>query len=137
MARGRVNCSNRSFIRAGGSVFTGFVVTGNERRSVLVRAIGPSLTAFGISDALADPKLALTSSGQLLAQNNDWDAGGAISGAESIRRTSEMVGAFPLANNSRDSAIIVQLAPGAYVAEASAASAADTGQVLVEVYLLP
>lgn len=51
----------------------GFIITGNAPKNVAVRGIGPSLAAFGISDALADPTLELRDSdGALLSQNDDW-----------------------------------------------------------------
>ena len=54
-------------------VIGGFIITGNATKNVAVRGIGPSLSAFGISDALADPTLELRASdGSLILQNDNW-----------------------------------------------------------------
>ncbi len=71
-----LNISTRGFIRGGNDVLiAGFIVSGNGPvgTSILVRALGPSLSAFGITDPLADPVIELRdASGTLLASNNDW-----------------------------------------------------------------
>jgi hypothetical protein len=132
-----VNCSNRSFVRAGGATFAGFVISGNVPRTVLVRAVGPGLRSFGITDALTDPKISIMLGQREAAQNDDWDVTGTMQGAESVRRTSALVGAFALSALSKDSAIVVQLAPGAYVAQVSGTTTSDSGETLVDVYVLP
>jgi hypothetical protein len=51
----------------------GFIVQGSGPKRVIVRAIGPELTQFGIPDALANPRLELhNGSGALIATNDDW-----------------------------------------------------------------
>ena len=51
----------------------GFIVTGNDPKKVVLRAIGPSLAAFGIADPLADPVLELHGSdGSLIMMNDNW-----------------------------------------------------------------
>jgi hypothetical protein len=139
-----VNCSNRSFVRAGGMAFTGFVVAGGSSRAVLVRAAGPSLASFSITDALGNPRLTVVNAATnaVFATNDDWgsdpNAPGGFSGrADTIKRTSALVGAFPLVENSKDAAVILTLAPGAYIAQVSSPEASDSGQALIEVYLLP
>ena len=129
------NCSNRSFVRAGGLAFTGFVVTSGGSGFVLVRAVGPSLSQFGITDALRNPRLNVVSanSGQGLASNDDWGS----ESAPSINRTGAIVGAFPMATGSKDSAVILSLSPGAYVAQVDSPESDDSGQALIEVYVLP
>lgn len=128
-----VNCSNRSMVVAGRSAFSGFVVTGDRPRAVLVRAIGPGLRAFGISDALVDPRLSLRRGDALVSENDDWE----LIGGTSISATSAFVGAFPLTAGSKDAALIVLLQPGDYVAEVKAGTTTDAGQALMEVYMLP
>jgi hypothetical protein len=128
-----VNCSNRSFVPGGGAAFTGFVVTGDRERAVLVRAVGPGLATFGVPNRLADPKLTLTQGTRMLAQNDDWQPGGGTS----VQQTGAFVGAFPLPAGSKDAATVVTLPAGAYVAEVTGGTPTDAGQVLIEVYLLP
>ena len=51
----------------------GFIIEGSERKTVIIRAIGPELTQFGIPNVLVNPTLELhDGSGALLASNNDW-----------------------------------------------------------------
>lgn len=130
-----VNCSNRSFASSTNLAFTGFVITGDEKRTVLVRAIGPGLAPFGIVDFLRNPLLSVVRStpNAPTSRNNDWSD----ESAESITRTATAVGAFPLPTASKDAALILSLAPGAYVAQVTSPDAGDSGQALIEVYILP
>ncbi len=81
-----------------------------------MRAIGPSLAPFGITDALANPTLEIhDASGAIIASNNDWkitQVGGIITGDQSTE-----ISASQLApSNDLESAIIAVLAPGSYTA---------------------
>jgi hypothetical protein len=136
-----INISTRGFVGTGdGVLVAGFVVTGNAPKRVLVRGIGPGLTAYNVPDVLANPVLSVYSeTGQLLAQNDDWETPRvlgslqvAASGAE-IVQAGLATGAFPLAPGSRDAAVVVTLAPGNYSAAVSGAQG-TTGAGLVEVY---
>jgi hypothetical protein len=125
-----LNISTRGFVRGGNDVLiAGFVVSGNGPvgTSILVRALGPSLSAFGISDPLADPVIELRdASGTLLASNNDW-------------KDSQQadISATPLApKNDRESAILIPLHGGAFTAIVGSANGAP-GTVVLEVYNLP
>ena len=54
------NISSRSFVQTGDNVtIGGFMVQGTEPKRVIIRAIGPELTQYGVSDALANPTLEL------------------------------------------------------------------------------
>ena len=69
------NLSTRAFVSTGDNiVIAGFMLGGNSGDDrIVVRGIGPSLTAFGVPNALADPTLELRdSNGTLLVANNDW-----------------------------------------------------------------
>ena len=51
----------------------GFIITGSTPKHVLIRAIGPSLTGFGVPNALADPVLELHGPGGFVTiTNNNW-----------------------------------------------------------------
>ena len=53
----------------------GFVITGTESKVVVLRALGPSLSDFGVPDVLGDPVLSLyNSSGALIATNDNWQS---------------------------------------------------------------
>jgi Passenger-associated-transport-repeat len=96
----------------------GFIVQGpaGSTKKILVRAIGPSLSAFGITDALANPVLEIyDETSAKVASNDDWkttQVGGLITGDQSAE-----ISASQLApGNDLESAIIADLAPGSYTA---------------------
>ena len=69
------NISTRGFVQTGDDVMIGGFILGNGTASekVLIRAIGPSLTQFGVPNVLADPTLALhDSNGTLLMSDDNW-----------------------------------------------------------------
>ena len=54
-------------------VIGGFIVQGTEPKRVIIRAIGPELTRFGVPNVLADPTLELhDGNGTLIASNDNW-----------------------------------------------------------------
>lgn len=107
----------------GDTLITGFTVSAGGSKTVLVRAVGPTLDAFGVGGTLADPKLELYSGETKIAENDNWNAGDAA--------TFLSVGAFPLGAGSRDAALVATLAPGGYTAQVSGTGG---GVTLVEVY---
>jgi hypothetical protein len=125
-----INLSTRSAISAGGSFTAGFVVTGTRPKPVLIRAIGPTLRAFQIEDALPAARLEVFRASTSLATANDW---GTNSNASAIATTAQRVGAFALAPTSRDAALLLTLEPGNYSARVSGQAGAN-GVALVEVY---
>ena len=124
------NISTRGFVETGDNVMIGGFILGPDEAqnaNVLMRAIGPSLTDFGVTDALADPVLELhDANGALLVDNNDWK--------ESQQAEIEATGLQP--TNDLESAILMTLAPGGYTAIV-AGSGGSTGVALVEIYRLP
>ena len=111
----------------------GFILLGTEPKRVLIRAIGPSLGAAGVSGALADPTLELhDSTGAVVGQNDNWrttQTGGVIAGEQFAQIYTTGI---PPTNNA-ESAIIATLDPGAYTAILAGANS-STGIGLVEVY---
>ncbi len=115
----------------GSSITVGFVVGGSTNVKVLVRAIGPSLTAFGVGGVISDPKLTLfNGAGTALATNDDWAGTAALTAAFS------QVGAFALTATSKDAAVLQTLSPGSYTLQVTP-STGSTGVALVEVYEVP
>jgi hypothetical protein len=104
----------------------GFVINGTAPKTVVIRAIGPSLANYGVSGALSNPQLQLVrSSDQVtLASNDSW---GSASNAGLISSS----GFAP--SNPLESAIYTTLQPGAYTAIVSGVGGV-TGVGLVEVY---
>jgi hypothetical protein len=129
-----INISARTQVGTSGNILiAGFVIGGTTSKTVLIRASGPALAAFGLSGTLRDPQLSLLRSNSdgtstLLQTNTGWG------GDATIAATASSVGAFTWGSTATaDSAILVTLAPGAYTAEVTGASG-DTGLGLVEVY---
>ena len=120
-----LNISTRVFVDTGERVsIAGFIVTGDVSKKVLIRGIGPSLTASGVPSALADPTLTLfDESGNTLMMNDNWQD----SQAAEIMAT----GIPP--QNDLESAIVATLAPGHYTA-VLAGKNGTTGNGLAEVY---
>jgi hypothetical protein len=128
-----INVSARTRVGTGADILiAGFVIQGTAPKQVLIRAVGPTLAAFGVSGTLADPQLALFRQGSTtpLQQNDNWLQ---AANAAQIGLASAQVGAFSLAANSKDAAILVTLEPGAYTAQVSGVGA-TTGTALVEIY---
>lgn len=122
---------NLSVLKPIGSALTaGFVVGGTTDVTVLVRVIGPTLAGFGVPNFAADPRVELRTGERVVASNNDW------AGATALATAFTQVGAFALASDSKDAALLATLAPGSYTVEVSAAAGAS-GAVLVEVYEVP
>jgi len=96
----------------------GFIVQGpaGSIKKIMVRAIGPSLAAFGISDALANPILEIYDANNVkIASNNDWkttQVGGIITSDQST----EIAASGLAPGNDLESTIIANLAPGSYTA---------------------
>ncbi len=125
-----VNLSVRATAGTGTEVLiAGFAVSGGPAKSLLLRGIGPALGPFGVPGALADPVLSLFSGNTRLATNDDWGtpAGTGIAAAATA------VGAFALANGSRDAALLQNVAPGTYSTHV-AGKAAAPGAALIEIY---
>ncbi|GAB5561181.1 MAG: hypothetical protein SynsKO_28280 [Synoicihabitans sp.] len=129
------NLSTRAPVGTGDSVLIGgFVIAGDTPRRCLIRAIGPTLGKFDVSSPLDDPQLQLFPSGstEVIATNDDW---GVSPSAAAILRESSEIGAFALDANTRDSALLLDLAPGGYTAVVSGVEN-KTGVALVEIYLI-
>lgn len=122
-----VNLSVRAPAGSGAqTLIVGFAVSGDKR--LLVRGIGPTLTAYGVNAALPDPSLALyASTGTALEGNDNWDGNAALSA------TFDLVGAFALSPTSKDAALLRELAAGSYTAHITT-SGSETGAALAEIY---
>lgn len=119
-----VNVSTRVKVENGDSVLIGgFIVTGDRTKNVALRAIGPSLTAAGITGALSDPELELyNAAGELIEMNDNWT---------SLPPKTVPEGLAPA--DQSESLIATSLEPGAYTAVLRGANGA-TGVGLFELY---
>ena len=120
-----VNLSTRAFIGTGEEVMIGgFIIQGSQPATVILRAIGNSLEARGVTGGNEDPVLELRSGNTLLQEDDDWVG----------NSNAETIASYRLdPTNSRESALIATLAPGSYTAIVSGWEGA-TGIGLVELY---
>src|SRR6266498_4519 len=128
------NISTRAFVQTVDNVIIGgFIVEGMQSKMVIIRAIGPELTPFGIPDPLADPTLELhDSTGALIASNDNWGTT-IIGGIITSDQVTDIVDSGYAPGDVRESAMIVTLPPGNYTAIVRGV-ANMTGVALVEVY---
>ena len=104
----------------------GFIIGGDAATKVIVRAIGPSLAALGVTGVLADPTMELhDSSGSLIFSNDDWRSD----------QEQQIIDTTIPPTDDKESAIVATLPPGAYTAIVRGANG-TTGVALVEVYAL-
>src|SRR5258708_6045121 len=105
------NLATRAQAGTGAGVLTaGFVIGAGADKPVLIRAVGPTLSVFGLTGVLVDPVLTLfNSASTAIATNDNWLAADAA--------TMTAAGAFALSSGSKDAAIVTTLAPGNYTAQ--------------------
>jgi hypothetical protein len=119
-----LNISTRLRVLTGDNVLIGgFIVTGTESKKVIVRAIGPSLGAFGVVGAPADPTLELHEPDGTIVTNDNWKD----------TQEAEIIATTIQPTNDLESAIVATLVPGAYTAIVSGKNG-GTGVGLVEAY---
>jgi hypothetical protein len=122
------NISTRALVGTGSDiVIAGFILgnnSGNDR--IVARGIGPSLTTFGVTNALANPTLELRdNNGGVLVANNDWQ--------DNAAQAAELTAAGLAPTNTLESGIAATLPPGLYTA-LLAGQSNGTGVGVVEIY---
>lgn len=126
-----LNVSVLKQIQSNESLTVGFNLAGTTSRTVLIRAVGPALGAFGVGGTMPDPQLDLFSGQTVLASNDNWGGDPQVNAAFSA------VGAFVISDPaSKDAVIIATLAPGNYTAVVKGVNG-SAGLTLVEVYDVP
>jgi hypothetical protein len=120
-----LNISTRMQVETGDNVLiAGFIITGSQQKTVILRALGPSLSSAGIQETLADPTLELhDATGATIASNDNW--------RDTQESEIEVSGLQP--QDDRESATIQTLGPGSYTAIVHG-KANTTGVALIEVY---
>jgi uncharacterized delta-60 repeat protein len=121
------NVSTRGFVANGDDVMIGgAILRGAAAARVLLRAIGPSLTNFGVPNALSDPTLELRDgNGGLIAANDNW---------RTDQEAQIIATGIPPSNNL-ESAIVRDLVPGNYTAIVRGSNN-TTGVALIEAFEL-
>ena len=119
------NIATRGRINQGENVLiAGYIVGGYKAQNVVIRAIGPSLTHFGVAGAITDPFLELRNGqGTIVASNNDW---------QDTQKQALIDTTIP-PSDPKESAIVIDLTPGNYTAVVSGIGG-TTGVGLAEVY---
>jgi len=136
------NISSRALVKTGDNILIGgFYITGSTSRTVLIQAIGPSLAPppFNVSGTLSDPALAIhtTVNGQdeTLYMNQGWSSSDTAANNILLNAAASVYANPVLTVGSKDSELLLTLAPGGYTAEVYGASN-DTGVALVGIYEL-
>jgi hypothetical protein len=121
----QLNISTREMVGTGEDVLIGgLIVSGSTAKQVILRAIGPSLAAFGLSGVLLDPMLEIhDNTGAIIFSNDNW--------RETQEAAIEATGLQP--GDDREAAIVATLEPGAYTAILRGTNN-TTGTALVEAY---
>ena len=125
-----LNLSTRGTVSSGDNVLiNGFIITGNDPKTVVVRALGPSLSGFGLPSVLADPVLTLhNSSGTVIASNDNWQT--------NIGATFMAQNGLAPTDPSESAALVTNLAPGAYTVVVTGKNSTQ-GISLAEIYEVP
>jgi len=133
------NVSGRVRVPEHGTATAGFVISGEATKRILVRASGPALRRFGISEPIPNPHIALHDSvGNSLAEVEGWDLPPSprypdLPGNTFLSGLFSRVGAFGLSNQSADAAMVVAVRPGSYTVKVRDVNGAG-GIALLEFY---
>lgn len=130
-----VNVSVLKSVPTGSYITIGFTLSGATAKTVLIRAMGPTLAAapFGLSGTMADPKLDLFPAGATApsASNDNWG------GDTTLLAVNNTVTFAPTATTSKDAVLLVTLPPGGYTVQVSPATGTTGGSVIAEIYEIP
>jgi uncharacterized surface protein with fasciclin (FAS1) repeats len=130
-----VNNSTRGVAGSGANaMISGFVVNApaGQLRWVLVRGVGPSLTAYGVTGPLADPAVQVTAAnGTVVAVNDNV---GTAPNLQLLNTVTAATGAFPLTSAS-DAGLLIGVPAGAYTVQLHTnAASTEARPALLEVY---
>jgi hypothetical protein len=122
-----INLSTRGLVQTGARALIAGCSVAAESNDVVVRALGPSLRALGVDNALADPVVTLyDSNANVIAANDNWK--------DSQQNEVENTGLQP--PDDLDAALLARLARGNYTAIVTGKNG-DAGIGLVEIYAVP
>lgn len=122
------NVSTRVTLASQQTATVGLVVGGERWQRVLVRAIGPSLRQFGVTNPHPNPTLTVREFNTVRGSDDDWTAW------DEMHNIFAALGAFPLERGTRDAVLLIDLRPGNYTVQVQGVSPTDAGEVLIEIY---
>jgi uncharacterized protein (DUF1800 family) len=128
-----INLSTRAQVGTGSGILVSGLglAPGSGVRKILVRAAGPALLGYSVTDYLADPAIAvLDANATQLASNDNWDS----TNAAALSAAFAQAGAFPFSPGSKDAALLIDLPPGANYTVQVSGVGGTTGTALIEVY---
>jgi hypothetical protein len=129
-----INISSRAISGTGDDqTIAGFVLSGVTGTEAMIRGVGPGLLDFGVSGALTDPGMRVFRGSIEIASNRSW---GENENAQEIRDASVLVGAYPLNEGSADAALLDRYGSGSYTAIVGDVNGVETGEMLLEVYVI-
>jgi hypothetical protein len=134
-----MSLSARGYIQTGGDLTPGIALRGTGTKTLLIRAVGPTLSGFGVNGPLSDPKLDVIPFGATtpVVSNDDW---GTNANVAALRVAMAAVGAFPLVEGSKDATVLTTTATpnlagnNLYTVRITPSGTATSGIVLAEVY---
>ncbi len=136
-----LNLSTRANVGSGADqgIVSGFVVgSSTQGKKLVIRAVGPSLAAFGVANPLRAPVLRIFD-GSGKTYENGYAYPAVVGGptyesdlADSLTRA----GAFPISAGTRDAVVMMPFAPGSYTAQVTSGDG-SAGPVLLEIYEVP
>jgi hypothetical protein len=133
--------SSRGVVGSGQNIIIpGVSVGGSSSRILLIRAVGPTLGAFGVPGALANPTIRVIQSvngtDTTVATNDDWETQSATATftAAEVRELSTKAGAFALPSGSKDASLLFTTSTNTSYTVLVSGAAGETGVALVEVY---
>ncbi len=133
--------SSRGVVGSGQNIIIpGVSVGGSSSRILLIRAVGPTLGAFGVPGALANPTIRVIQSvngtDTTVAANDDWETQSATATftAAEVRELSTKAGAFTLPSGSKDASLLFTTSTNTSYTVLVSGAAGETGVALVEVY---
>lgn len=146
-----INTSVRGHVGINQPLIAGIIIPGTTPRSVVIRAVGPTLTKFGVTGVWTDPHLEIHSSNSTLSSDklntlagvyfDDWSTDPAqvpVGTTEAaLGNLFSYTGAFPFSKGSKDAVAFVRLDPGAYTIVCQAPAGDSGGDTLIEVYMVP
>ena len=120
------NVSTRLSVQTGNNVLIGgFIISGTGSKTLVVRALGPTLSNFGVPGVLQNPTLELhNAAGALIAFNDNWG---------DAPNKQQIIDAHLAPPNAAEPAILATLDPGNYTAIVHGANN-TTGVAVVEGY---